>query len=70
MVKDGIVEVRAPNVPRRGTVTGYFDLAHKEAAVKAIASLSGVARAVYCTLNPVRPDLLARAMNRLRDRTL
>jgi hypothetical protein len=69
MVGDGVVEVRAPGVPKRGTVTGYFDFAHKSAAVDAIASLSGVSPAVYCTLNPLNPDLLARAPNRLRNGT-
>jgi hypothetical protein len=69
MAEDGIIEVREPDVPFHGTVIGYFDLAHKEDAVKAIASLSGKARAVYYILNPVRPDLLARADNRLRDHT-
>jgi hypothetical protein len=69
MVEDGITEVRAPDVPYRGTVTGYFDYEHKEEAAKAVASLSGLAVGVYCTLNPVNKTLLARAANRLRDRT-
>jgi len=61
-----VAEVRAPTV-RRGqystNASGYFDDA--ERLVSAAASLDGVAEGVYVTLNPVRPELLARASNRL-----
>lgn len=67
-----VFEVRSPKVPkRRGsdycrTWSGYFD--DHDAAVGAIESLdrSGLPPAVYCTINPVRPDLLARAANRIQ----
>lgn len=48
---------------RPHTVSGYFDDWEKLATAAA-----GIrARGVYVTLNPVNPDLLARANNRLRD---
>ena len=50
---------------RRGTVAGYFDDLDKLAA--AAASQSGKAPGVYVTLNPVNPDLLARANNRTKE---
>lgn len=61
-----VVELRAPTV-RRGTYTtnasGYFD--DPEKLVAAAASIDGTAVGVYVTPNPVRPELLARASNRL-----
>jgi hypothetical protein len=62
-----VFEVRAPRTPRRGTVSGYYTDQAK-AARDVAASLDGKAPAVYLTLNPVRPDLLARAHNRLVER--
>jgi hypothetical protein len=65
---DQVVELRAlnavtPGWPRPHTVSGYFNdltkLAHAAAGIQA--------RGVYVTLNVVQPDLLARAVNRLRD---
>jgi P4 family phage/plasmid primase-like protien len=57
------VEVRAPKT-RWGTISGYFD--DHQALENAIKKeLDGRVAGVYCTLNPVRPDLLARASNRL-----
>lgn len=64
-VKGQTVEVRAINVPRRGTVSGYYN--NGAALAAAAASLSGVAESVYVTLNPVNPELQARANNRLQD---
>jgi len=64
-VKGQTVEVRAINVPRRGTVSGYYNKGAALAA--AAASLSGVAESVYVTLNPVNPELQARANNRLQE---
>lgn len=63
--KGQTVEVRALNVPKRGTVSGYFNSG--AALATAAASLSGVAESVYVTLNPLNPDLQARANNRLQD---
>jgi AAA domain len=56
-----VYEVRAPD-SRQGTASGYFSEPAKLAA--AAARLSGQAPGVYITLNPVNPDLLARAANR------
>ena len=63
-----VTELRAFVPGRRGytdTLTGYFDdfdaLAAKAAQIDAVG-----AEAVYVVLNPVRPDLLARANNRMR----
>jgi putative DNA primase/helicase len=49
-----------------GTVSGYFDGKHREELAEAAAYWSGRAPGVYFTLNPVRPDLLARASNRAK----
>lgn len=58
----GVIEVRILNTPR-GTVSGYFG--DKDRLVKAVAPYDGTAN-IYVTLNPVLPDLLARAQNRLK----
>ncbi len=71
-----VFEVRAPKcLERRGatytsTVSGYFMHDSIETAAGLIAELdeSALAPGVYVTLNPVRPDLLARAANRLKRR--
>lgn len=60
-----IAELRIIDTPR-GTVSGYFD--HSQAFTQAAQRWSGKAPAVYCTLNPCTPALLARAANRLKDR--
>lgn len=62
-----VLEVRIPK-PRfgRGVQAGYFD--NQDAAVSALAPISGRhAEGVYLTLNPVNPDLLGRADNRLAN---
>jgi hypothetical protein len=59
-------ELRILNTPRNGTVSGYFD--SLQAFVDAAQSWSGNAPAVYATLNPCNPALLARAANRLKER--
>jgi len=56
------VELRIPN-SGKGTVSGYFDTL--DAAAKAAAQWSGKVPAVYLTINPVNPTLLARSKNRL-----
>jgi hypothetical protein len=57
-----VVELRALKTSK-GTQSGYFtDL---DAMARAAAGLSGRAEGVYFTLNPVHPDLLARAANRV-----
>ena len=47
------------------TVSGYFDFEHIRDAAEAVCKLYGF-RGVYATTNPVKPDLLARAVNRIR----
>jgi hypothetical protein len=61
-----VVEMRILNTPKDGTVAGYFDSG--QPFVKAAAVWSGKAPAVYCTLNPVNPALIARSANRLKRR--
>ena len=68
-VPDAVFEIRALDVSKRGTVSGYYDAEHIGEAVKAAISVSGVAVGVYITVNPVDPSLQARAMNRLRGYT-
>ena len=58
-----VVELRIPRVPRRNTVSGYFSDMGRMA--QSAVAMSGKAEGVYVTLNPVKPDLLARASNRL-----
>lgn len=63
LAPDAVVELRIFPKPRF-TISGYFD--DVDAAVKAAASQSGKAPAVYITVNPAIKDLLARAVNRLQ----
>ena len=58
--------MRIPRSEREGTVSGYFD--NLEALAKALAVPNGHYPALYVTLNPVNPSLLARAANRIRQR--
>ena len=63
-----VTELRAFVLGRRGytdTLTGYFDDFDRLAAEAARIDAAG-SEAVYVVLNPVRPDLLARAANRTR----
>ena len=62
---DQVVEIRILKTGRTKTVRGYFD--DNDAAVQAVKSWSGKAPAIYLTLNPVNPALLARAANRLES---
>ena len=73
-VDNAIVEVRALDCSSKskawdgwatGTVSGYFD--DKGAFTEAVIALDKTSKAsgIYASLNPVRPDLLARAVNRL-----
>jgi hypothetical protein len=58
-----VFEVRIPKAGRYRTVRGYFN--DLTAAEKAVAGWNGQAPAIYLTLNPVNPALLARANNRM-----
>ena len=62
-----VFEVRIPKTGRAGTLSGYYNDPAKAAAD--IAMRDGRAPGVYFTLNPVNPALMARAANRLRERT-
>lgn len=73
MVGSGEVhEVRIPKTRKGrrrfwGRVSGYFD--NVDDFTAALAGITGHdAQGIYLTLNPVNPDLLARASNRLKDR--
>lgn len=58
-----VVELRLPGSTKQ-TISGYFN--DPEKLVEAAAAVSGRFNAgVYFTLNPVRPQLLARSVNRL-----
>ncbi len=59
-------ELRIPKAGKAGTVSGYFN--DFEAFARAAVYYSGKVPGVYFTLNPVRPDLLARANNRVIER--
>ena len=57
------IEVRMPEAGRLRTLSGYFN--DPEKLLKALESVSGEYTAVYYTINPVDPALLARADNTL-----
>jgi len=62
-VTGDVIEARVLGVQRAGHVSGYFDDFDRLAA--AVAVYDGRAEAIYFTLNPVQPALLARSCNRL-----
>ena len=59
-----VYELRALGTSK-GTQSGYFDAVDKMA--EAASKLSGHCTGIYFTPNPVTPDLLARASNRVRE---
>ena len=59
-----VVELRVPKAGRHRTISGYFN--DPAALVEAIREMDGKGPGVYVTLNPVKPDLLARASNRVK----
>lgn len=65
---DQVVELRAVGVQRGAgrphVEAGFFDAGHLEDLAKAALALTGAARGVYFTLNPLEPALLARRCNR------
>lgn len=68
LVESGSVfEVRIPKTQTHGTMSGYFN--DPAVALKHVMTVDGRVPAVYFTLNPVNPDLLARAANRLEPRS-
>jgi hypothetical protein len=60
-----VYEVRIPKSGRTRTVAGYFD--DPEKLISAVEKRDGRVPAIYITLNPVDPSLLARAHNRLQE---
>lgn len=64
-----VCEIRIPRVggKKNRTIAGYFD--NLDAAVAAVEQLDrrNDIPAIYATLNPVKPALLARAHNRTKD---
>jgi P4 family phage/plasmid primase-like protien len=58
-----VIELRCLKT-RKGTISGYFN--DFEQLARVAASLSGNVEAVYVTLNPVNPDLLARSCNQVK----
>jgi hypothetical protein len=67
MAPGGVHEVRIPKAGRFGTISGYFDDPEKLAA--AVEEFDGCYPAIYISLNPCNPALLARANNRLKPYT-
>jgi hypothetical protein len=69
LAPDQVVELRALHVQQRygrpRTVAGFFSAEHVERMVKEALALSGKAKGVYFTLNPLNPDLLARRCSRV-----
>ncbi|HZW31423.1 MAG TPA: hypothetical protein VFF52_11990, partial [Isosphaeraceae bacterium] len=48
------------------TISGYFDFNHLDELARIALEWTGKAEGVYVTINPVVPDLLARAANRVK----
>jgi hypothetical protein len=63
-----VVELRAINKRGRKRIdAGYFDGEHRDALVREARRLNAAGSAVYVTLNPVTPHLLARYNNRVQE---
>ena len=69
----GLIEIRALNCwdnspDYQSTRSGYFDAEHLAEAEQAALTLEGAYHAggVYVTLNPAKPELLARSANRVK----
>ena len=60
-----VLDAVSADYRREHIESGYFDYEHISAVPKALKRLLSF-RGVYVTVNPVNPDLLARAVNRLR----
>ena len=63
-----VLDAVSPEWLRPHMESGYFDYEHIPDAAEAIGKLRSY-RGAYATVNPVNPDLLARACNRLRGIT-
>ena len=60
-----VLDAISADYRREHIESGYFDYEHISAVPEALKRLLSF-RGVYVTVNPVNPDLLARAVNRLR----
>ena len=60
-----VLDAVSADYRREHIESGYFDYEHISAVPEALKRLLSF-RGVYVTVNPVNPDLLARAVNRLR----
>src|SRR5215472_10781084 len=60
-----VFEIRTVGSELSRDLYGFFNN-HKNAVDAALQCVRGDAEGVYVTLNPVNPDLLTRAKNRLR----
>jgi putative DNA primase/helicase len=67
--EDGqVYELRVPKTKKRGVISGYFDDFNALAVNADVLSGDIDIPAVYLTLNPVLPDLIARSANEVLDR--
>ena len=64
-----VYELRVPKTKRRGVISGYFDDLNALAVNADVLSEDVDIPAVYITLNPVIPDLIARSANETIDRS-
>ena len=64
-VSADLLDAVSADYRREHIESGYFDYEHISAVPEALKRLLSF-RGVYVTVNPVNPDLLARAVNRLR----
>jgi len=62
MAPCAVHELRVPKAEREKTISGYFDAPEKMA--EAALRLDGRYPGIYMTMNPCKPELLARACNR------
>ena len=68
--EDGqVYELRVPKTKKRGVISGYFDDQNALTVNAEVLSGDTDIPAVYITLNPVIPDLIARSANETLDRT-
>ena len=68
--EDGqVYELRIPKTKKRGVISGYFDDMNALAVNADVLSGDVDVPAVYITLNPVIPDLIARSANEVLDRS-
>lgn len=62
-----VIELRAIHKGRKRVDAGYFDAEHRDELVESSAKLNSSGAAVYVTLNPLDPQLLARCANRVQE---